>query len=126
MLRFHIATRRVVAVGYMLLIFALSLKPVWQDHPDSWIREMLHNLMHVPAYALMAFFVYLAWSGEGQRRWGSVLIPFIYGVLLEVLQGFVPGRYPSWLDIVLNALGIITAVWLVQRFKLDGHFQTHA
>jgi len=30
-----------------------------------------------------------------------------YGLLFEYLQGFVPGRQPSWLDAIANSIGVI-------------------
>lgn len=29
-----------------------------------------------------------------------------YGLLLEYVQGFVPGRQPSWLDAIANSMGV--------------------
>jgi VanZ family protein len=29
-----------------------------------------------------------------------------YGLLLEYFQGFVPGRQPSWLDVLANSIGV--------------------
>ena len=129
MIFLDLKVRRLITAGYMLLILALSLHPVLDKQPESWFREMVHNLMHAPAYGLMAFFVLLSWdqTHQWERRsvLGTALVCFGYGVLIEILQGFVPGRNPSLLDITLNTLGIGAALWLMTRFKLYEMFNEH-
>lgn len=36
-----------------------------------------------------------------------------YGLILEYLQGFVPGRQPSWLDAIANTMGICIGFVLI-------------
>ena len=43
-----------------------------------------------------------------------------YGLLLEYLQGFVPGRQPSWLDALANACGVVIGLiifWIYSRLN---------
>jgi len=118
--------RRVLAGGYMLFILALSLKPVFHDYPPVWTREMLHNLTHVPAYAIMALLVSVCWGHSGllgeNTLAGTFMICCAYGAGIEFLQGFVPGRSPSLLDVGLNTAGIIMALWVATRYKWYAFF----
>jgi VanZ family protein len=42
----------------------------------------------------------------------GLLICICYGLSLEYLQGFVPGRVPSWLDALANTGGVLTGFLL--------------
>ena len=110
-----------VTVIYMALLLWGSLKPPAASVGEQdFVREMLHNLLHVPAYAGLTLVLYKAIKSSEQRpkngileirdiefgaRKAGMLIAIIYGVVIEQLQGMVPGRYPSTLDIFLNIAG---------------------
>lgn len=47
----------------------------------------------------------------------SVVYSFILGVLIEVLQQFVPGRTFSYLDVVANSIGVGLGYFLFIRFQ---------
>jgi VanZ family protein len=40
-----------------------------------------------------------------------------YGFLMELLQGFVPGRDPSGLDMIANSSGILVGLVIFLLFK---------
>ena len=51
-----------------------------------------------------------------------VLVPFVYGVVIEALQGFVPGRHPSIWDALFNLIGsclslILIVLWAKVRTR---------
>ena len=46
----------------------------------------------------------------------TLLICIVYGILDEIHQYFVPGRYFSWWDWVADILGVIILVWIYKRF----------
>ena len=72
---------------------------------------------HAPAYALLTW---LLTSGLQTRGWTkqtalqmSVLTAMVFGVGMEFLQGFVPGRTVDIHDVVFNALGIGAAALFI-------------
>jgi VanZ family protein len=96
----------------MLLILIGSLLPAQPKEEPFW-KEMLHNLVHVPAYAGLMFLWLRTMKFFGQTAImvrDAFVISFVYGVMIEFLQGFVPGRDPSVLDVVLNTLGIMITI----------------
>ena len=115
------------AVIWMAALFALSSVP---DHgPDAeGMGQVLmpppawHNFAHVPAYALLTW---LWWRALVVVHWqrasaivGAALVAFGYGILDEVHQYFVPGRFLSATDALLNAVGVGVAVgWIVWRTR---------
>ena len=85
----------------------LSLMP--QEFQPSGIN-IWDKLSHSIAFAALALSAALGWPKRDFVR--SVLIPLlIFGVLIEVIQYFIPMREFSLLDMLADAVGIII-VWI--------------
>jgi len=77
---------------------------------DRAITPTLQNLLHVPAYAVLAALALLGASaghepGTKRKLW-IALACCAYGALLECAQAAVPGRVGSLSDALLNAAGV--------------------
>ena len=85
----------------------LSLMP--QEFLPSGIN-IWDKLSHSIAFTALALSAAFGWPEKGFVR--SVLIPLLlFGVLIEVIQYFIPGREFSLLDMLADAIGIII-VWV--------------
>lgn len=80
---------------------------------------------HVPAYGLLTW---LLTSGLRRREWPKpmallvgIVLPMVFGLWMEVLQGFVPGRVVDIGDVALNGLGITIAALLIVAVDERGH-----
>jgi len=105
-------------VLYTAFLSFVLLQPAVGQPNGSWVREALHNLMHVPAYGFLAYLVFgLLQAGTYRGNIYALVfgLVFLYGAAMEFLQGFVPGRSPSRLDLGLNTLGISFVLWFRQR-----------
>jgi VanZ family protein len=67
----------------------------------------------VHAWTWAVLTVLLAMGGL-RNRWsrglavgGAVVVAIGYGGLVEWCQGFVPGRFPSWGDVLADAIGAV-------------------
>lgn len=82
------------------------------------IDPQLQNLLHLPLFALLQYLWLRGLAARGVRGAGlfagSLLITFGYGVFDELHQYFVPGRYASLTDLLLNLTGALIGV-LVYR-----------
>ncbi len=110
----------------MILILVGSLMPM-VDIPEQektvWeqIRSVITNLMHVPMYGVLTlvslhFFECIRFSRPANAV-VSALIAMSVGVLVEMLQMYVPGRYGSLSDIGLNAAGMVGGMVLFFRIR---------
>lgn len=83
----------------------MALTPL--THPA--IPRTNDKIMHLLAFGYLtgAFAVAYAHWTTWQRTGGIMLA---YGVLIEVVQAFIPNRYCSWLDIVADSTGIALAL----------------
>ena len=85
----------------------LSLLP--QEFLPSGIN-IWDKLSHSIAFAALALSAALGWPEKDFVR--SVLLPLLlFGVFIEVVQYFIPGREFSMLDMLADAIGIIIA-WI--------------
>jgi len=106
----------------LLIIYASSIPDQALLGDDSLIEQIISNLAHIPAYALLTFL----WLKAFERRSAShsfmvaALISFgliLFAVSDEIHQSFVPGRFASFMDIGLDPIGIFFGVC---TFKIFG------
>lgn len=87
-------------------------------HEILFLKPEIHNLLHIPAYAVLTFLWWKALRPTGIRAvtiWAAG-IAVTYGALDEVHQYFVPGRLASVTDGLLNLAGGAATVILL-RFR---------
>ncbi len=96
----------------LILVFTgiaiLSLLP-----PKSIEKIGEHDkINHFIAYAVLSLNVGVVLK---KLKTYVFFLPLIiaYGLLLEYLQGFVPGRQPSWLDALANSMGVLFGLILM-------------
>lgn len=93
----------------ILIVCVLSLLPE-DEVPDVAFSDKVHHLI---AYAVIAALGMLGYRGP--RAAVAVVIGSIaLGGLLEIGQGYVPGRYADMLDFVANAAGVAVGLILAR------------
>ena len=105
---------RLLFVFELLGIIYLSLKS-----PNGGVNVQLNDKVgHFIGYGVLSLNTFLVFGLKPQRK-GILLIMGLIGmgVILEGLQGFVPGREVSGLDIVANSIGVAigTALYFVWK-----------
>jgi VanZ family protein len=114
---------------YMLFLLASSLIPM-----DRQIRGLeflidlkptIQNLLHVPMYFILSIFLlqifHKSQSEPWKRNFLVLLIAGFFGIINEIIQIPVPGRYGGLTDILLNFAGAILGIivfGLVEKSKL--------
>ena len=110
-----------LAVAYMAALFLLSSIPD-DDGLGSRILfppPSVQNLLHVPVYAGLTWIWWRALTTPkplAKAGWAAA-IAISYGVLDEVHQMYVPGRYGSVTDALLNAAGAAAVVAWVYLYR---------
>ena len=74
--------------------------------------------MHVIEYFLFGVLGYRAY--ENRHKYISIIIS-IFGVLFgcfdEIWQSFIPGRHPSYYDVIADSIGVILGVTTIHIIK---------
>ena len=74
--------------------------------------NILAILYHFFAFFCLAFFLFIS-STKGKEKYLifflAIFISIFYGLFDEIHQFFVPGRYCSFFDVVVNTTGILFA-----------------
>lgn len=80
----------------------------------DWFPPAVYNILHIPAYTLLAWALYNCLHRFTPPRIGialTVAAAGAYGALIEWYQLGVPGRYGSLTDITLNLVGACAGAW---------------
>lgn len=119
-------------LSYMGMLFLIASIPDTggatsiAEHLLALVPPTVQNLLHIPAYGLLApLWIFVLRARGMSERWSLyVTLPsaFAYGGITELYQASVPGRYPSVSDFLYDTVGILLFVWLYQlverRFDL--------
>lgn len=92
-------------VLYVVLVIVLSLMPA----ESASNLGFFDKLIHFAVYFLMAILALLVFRSQGGRA-AALLVTFSMGAILELGQGFVIDREPSYADAVANILGALSGV----------------
>ncbi|MCF6350510.1 MAG: VanZ family protein [Flavobacteriaceae bacterium] len=99
-----------IAIIITITIAVLSLKTFHFKNPIK--ISFFDKILHSTAY----FVVTLAWLFSQRLKKNKLIIVillFLYGILLELFQGwFTPNRTKDYYDVIANGFGIIIAALL--------------
>jgi len=106
-----------IAIAATLFVIYMSLKP-----PDSsselWSFFYLpgDKFLHVICYFFLTIIYYLSLYKSKKQIFFSILISFLLGFILELLQILkIFQRQFDFLDILSNSIGIILAFLIIQK-----------
>ena len=113
-----------LAIFSTLLIICMSSIPdntLWGN--GSLSEQIISNLAHIPAYALLTFLWLKSFVGTESKNNIIVFSLILSGLVLfavsdEIHQSFVPGRTASFMDIGLDLLGILFGFWVFRIFRM--------
>jgi len=116
--------RAILPVFCAVSIFFLSTKKI--SAPD--IFSYSDKIYHAVAYFIFAMTIMWAFQPKQGNSWGSivkasVLIAFIYGLSMEIVQHFISYRNASIADAVANGIGAAAAIpvaFFLEKLKKKG------
>ncbi|MEM4247900.1 MAG: VanZ family protein [Candidatus Nanoarchaeia archaeon] len=71
--------------------------------------------IHIFAFFILAVLVYLAIKENSGAIVFAMLFAFAYGIIIEILQLYIPGRFASLGDVAANAIGIVLAIAFYEK-----------
>ena len=102
----------------MAAIFMMASIPDTGDpgYLVAFVSPTIQNLLHIPAYGLLALLWILTLVRHGiakyRSMWMAILLSSAYGAVIEFFQILIPGRFASFTDFLLNVTGILLFAWI--------------
>ena len=117
--------RHAVAVGLALAILLASVVEPGDGGRSTVFGIGITAYLHLLGYGTLAFAIgYARWSADRRTQLVAVGVATAYGALIELIQGTIPYRTMSALDVLLNAVGAVVGafVWrtAARRLGVDG------
>jgi VanZ family protein len=101
----------------MLFILVTSLVPDFEIIDSKSISELIQiiqNLLHIPMFVILSILFLQIARNYDIGRWKAGFLTFafcgIFGLLNEIIQTFIPGRFGGLIDIGLNCIGAIIGI----------------
>jgi VanZ family protein len=96
------------------VIFALSSVPSLNSGLGTW-DDVLRKCAHVTEYAILGFLLLRAIG----RELPALVLGILYAASDELHQHFVHGRHASPVDVLIDSVGLLIGIFVVQRLVLQ-------
>ena len=113
----------VPVIVWASLIFILSAQPDLRFVPDAGLDFIVRKIGHMGVFGILALLVWRAFAitTAWPRPWAwALVLTVVYAASDELHQGFVAGRYPSGVDVAIDALGALVAITAVGLYRSHG------
>ena len=115
-----LAHKKSIADSLLYMLFILILCSIPDTADKIYLSIEVQNLLHIPLFGVLGFlwmraFRYNNW-GYTEAFFQTLAITVIYGIFTEYYQSFIPGRDPSIVDFIFDAVGGLAGV-LIYRYK---------
>jgi hypothetical protein len=114
--------RWLISLAFVAIIVALSIVPGRAQPGDtvfSWLvlntAAPVQKALHVAVYAALVVLWMWTFEAIGSRAFRallSVFLAMVLGAVLEWYQLYVPGRYGTLTDVLLNGVGAVAGLLL--------------
>lgn len=104
------------AISNSFLNHIIEVIPINADILHSLIRK----LAHIIEYFILAILVYNVYNTKNHYEYfyASIFISSaLYAVLDEIHQLYIPGRAGSILDVGIDCIGIISAIFIIKKLN---------
>ncbi len=107
---------------WMGLIFYLSSRPTLPTLPKPLWNTLMRKGGHFAVYGILAWFSLraLSWPECPTTRaaWFALVISVLYAASDELHQGFVPGRHPTFRDLLIDSAGAAAVILLREKIRV--------
>ncbi len=101
---------RILTLIYIAILCFASMQPSSVGKGADIAKQVINNMLHVPAYGLLTYLTIKSFPKFKYIYIVSFLFVLTFGIFNEYLQSFVPGRYASGADVLLNGIGSLSVV----------------
>lgn len=108
------------AIGWLLFISVLFFLP-GSDLPSAGLFSLpyLDKCIHFGFFGVLLFSWRFYFGSERRFYWLLLVLAFLYGMLVEVIQHyFIPNRSFDLLDVLADMLGAGFGLWVWSRLPI--------
>lgn len=108
--------RRFLLLAYIIVVLLLAFLPPMRLPQQAVAVSGFIKVYHVVAFVPLTILMWLTFSQNQSVRpafVNSALTAFLFGVIIESAQAFIPYRTGRWQDLVSNALGIAIGLFYI-------------
>ena len=113
---------------YILFLLGTSLVPMDREIDGLQfllaLKPVVQNLLHIPLFMLLSILLLQVLQNYKPLSWSRIILALILscfiGIFNEYIQLFVPGRYPSIIDMGFNTLGAMLGIALYAKLERSG------
>jgi VanZ family protein len=96
----------------MAVIFAFSSIPSTEMPNFGFWDLLVKKGGHATGYGLLALCIWFALKWDRRWLWLAFFLTVLYAGTDEFHQSFVPGRHSSLVDIGIDSIGALIALWI--------------
>ena len=103
---------------YLYLFFILIGSSIPGKSVPTVFALTWDKLLHVIEYFFLGVLGYRAY--DNRYKYITIIISvfgIVFGCIDEILQSFIPGRYPSYYDVIADSSGVILGVITIHMIK---------
>ncbi len=99
--------------------FLLALFPDMSGYTTWLVYLTIRKLFHALEYGFLAYLLFRAFRAGRPTPWmfkwslWAASISFSYAIIDEILQTFLAGRHGSMMDVFIDLIGIIMALFVI-------------
>ena len=111
-----------ILFSYLLLILIVSSIP-GNAMPKTWFSMGWEDkLYHIIEYSILGVLAYLAYYSELLNPFIIIIVGgFLFGLVDELYQSIIPGRFPNAFDIIADGIGVSLGSILTHFVKKEAH-----
>jgi len=106
------ALRFIPSILWMFFIFFLSSRSTTGIGTGRTERFLILKTFHLIEYALLFLFLFFAFRKKPQ----SLGLAYLYALSDEFHQWFIPGREGKFVDTLIDLLGIVIGIFILEKF----------
>lgn len=100
----------------MAVIFGFSSIPSAEMPRFDWADALIKKTGHIVVYSLLALAFWHGLGYDRDRLWLAWVMAFVFAILDEFHQSFVPGRHAWWVDVAIDSIAAALALWVTSRW----------
>lgn len=107
-----------MTIGWALLIWRLTTTPDFSVSDDTFVSFLISNGGHFIFFGILAVLLILSLPKRLYTLHATLFTVSLYGLLIELVQRGIHGRSADPIDWLLDTLGAITFLAIINRSKL--------